>query len=246
MKSIPKYLFKYKSISSLEDVERFLNIIKNNRIYYPTYKQLNDPLEGAGFNINIPGWAGIGIHRAADVELPPIEELKMEYGILSLSDCANSPQLWAHYANNYKGVCLCLKTDGLLSNANKVIYSDNRDKTDAFEDDIMRQAVLDNLYIKQLDWAYEHEWRDIRKIEDGEQFFSFGSDELAGVIIGKSLLGLVGDMLVKEIPKGVKVIKAIPGYQTFRINLLPYSYEIEYDGSEPEYIRDLTRYLGGD
>ena len=55
MKSIPKYLFKYKSISSLEDVERFLDIIKNNRIYYPTYKQLNDPLEGAGFNINIPG-----------------------------------------------------------------------------------------------------------------------------------------------------------------------------------------------
>ena len=111
-------------------MERFLDIIKNNRIYYPTYKQLNDPLEGAGFNINIPGWAGIGIHRAADVELPPIEELKMEYGILSLSDCANSPQLWAHYANNYKGVCLCLKTDGLLSNAKKVSYSDNRDEVE--------------------------------------------------------------------------------------------------------------------
>ena len=78
MKSIPKYLFKYKSISSLEDVERFLDIIKNYRIYYPTYKWLNDPVEGAGFNSNIPGSAGIGIHRAADVELAPIEELKME------------------------------------------------------------------------------------------------------------------------------------------------------------------------
>lgn len=78
MESIPKYLFKYKSISSLEDVGRFLDIIRNNRIYYPTYKQLNDPLEGAGFNINIPGPAGISIHRAADAELAPIEELKME------------------------------------------------------------------------------------------------------------------------------------------------------------------------
>ena len=67
MESIPKYLFKYKSISSLEDVERFLDIIKNNRIYYPTYKQLNDPLEGAEYNTNNPGWAGIGIHRATDV-----------------------------------------------------------------------------------------------------------------------------------------------------------------------------------
>ena len=80
MESIPKYLFKYKSISSLEDVERFLDIIRNNRIYYPTYKQLNDPLEGAGFNINIPGWAGISIHRAADVELPLIEKEKMGDG----------------------------------------------------------------------------------------------------------------------------------------------------------------------
>ena len=85
-------------------------------------------LERAGLKINIPGWAGISIHRAADVELPPIEELKMEYRILSLSDCAISPQLWAHYANNYKGVCLCLKTDGLLSNAKKISYSDNRNK----------------------------------------------------------------------------------------------------------------------
>lgn len=50
MKSIPKYLFKYKSISGLEDVERFLDIIKNNRIYYPSYKQLNDPLLAAGEN----------------------------------------------------------------------------------------------------------------------------------------------------------------------------------------------------
>lgn len=54
-------------------MERFLDIIEYNRIYYLTYKQLNDPLEGIGFNINIPGWAGIGIHRAVDIELAPIE-----------------------------------------------------------------------------------------------------------------------------------------------------------------------------
>jgi len=33
--TIQKYLFKYKSISGLEDVERFRDIIKNDRIYYP-------------------------------------------------------------------------------------------------------------------------------------------------------------------------------------------------------------------
>ena len=78
MKSIPKYLFKYKSISGLEDVERFLDIIKNNRIYYPTYKQPNDPLEAARFNINIPGWGGsASIGRL----MLSCRRLKMEYGI---------------------------------------------------------------------------------------------------------------------------------------------------------------------
>ena len=210
MKSVPKYLFKYKSIGSLEDVERILDIIQNNRLYYPTYKQLNDPLEGAGFNIKIPGWAGNNILKAADTELSPIEELKLEYGILSLSDCPNSPQLWAHYANNYKGVCLCMKTKGLLLNAKKVSYCNERDESNGFDVDSRRKAVLDNLYIKQLDWSYEHEWRDIKRIKNNNQFYSFSSDELAGVIIGKSLLGVVGDMLAKEIPNGIKIIKAVP------------------------------------
>lgn len=34
---IPIYIQEYKQ---LEDVERFLDIIKNNRIYYPTYNRL--------------------------------------------------------------------------------------------------------------------------------------------------------------------------------------------------------------
>ena len=246
MKYTPKYLFKYKSISSIEDVERLLDIIKNSRIYYPTYKQLNDPLEGAGFNIDIPGWAGISIIRAADLELEPIEKIKLDYGILSLSESPNSPQLWAHYANNYKGVCLCLRTDGLLKNVKKVSYRDERDISMAFDKTAMRKAVLENLFIKQGDWSYEQEWRDIRRIRKKDQFFSFNRNELAGVIIGDSLNELVKNMLIKELPSNTKAMKAIPGYQSFRINIFPFDYETKFDGSNQDYIEDLTAYLDGE
>ncbi|MBE6119215.1 MAG: DUF2971 domain-containing protein [Erysipelotrichaceae bacterium] len=34
----------------------------------------------------------------------------MQAGIVSLTDTYNSPLLWAHYANDYEGVCLCFST----------------------------------------------------------------------------------------------------------------------------------------
>ena len=73
----PTYLYKYKAISSITDLSRVLAIIRDSSIYMPTYDQLNDPLEGAGYNISMPGWAGASILEAADMELPPVEDMKL-------------------------------------------------------------------------------------------------------------------------------------------------------------------------
>ena len=113
----PKYLYKYKAINTITDLSRVLSIINDNEIYMPTYDQLNDPLEGAGYNINITGWAGMSILSAADMELTPIEEMKKCFRILSFSSDPVSPQLWAHYANNYNGICLCFSREGVFKEA---------------------------------------------------------------------------------------------------------------------------------
>ena len=43
---IPKIVFKYRSLKDSLDFVRFLDIVKNNRLYMPTVNQLNDPFEG--------------------------------------------------------------------------------------------------------------------------------------------------------------------------------------------------------
>lgn len=65
----PKYLYKYKAINTITDLSRVLSIFRESKIYMPTYDQLNDPLEGAGYNIEIPGWAGMSTLLISDTEM---------------------------------------------------------------------------------------------------------------------------------------------------------------------------------
>lgn len=42
----PKVLFKYRAIVNAVDLARVLDILNNNRLYFPKVCELNDPFEG--------------------------------------------------------------------------------------------------------------------------------------------------------------------------------------------------------
>lgn len=231
----PKYLYKYKAISSITDLSRVLAIIRDSSIYMPTYDQLNDPLEGAGYNITIPGWAGVSILEAADMELPPVEDMKKQFRILSLSLDPVSPQLWAHYSNNYNGVCLCFSTDGVFREAEKVLYRQKKRKKAFTEKDLV-EGVRRGFFYKQKDWSYENEWRIVGRMEDGKEFLHFAPKDLAAVIIGKNTPVDIAQIIIDNLKDHVRVFKAVPGYQTAGIHLLDWNYEIQLDGSPIEYV----------
>lgn len=83
------------------------------------------------------------------------------YGILALSKKRDNLLLWAHYADNYRGLCLGFEwaeTD--LPQAKEVIYQTNYRKTDFWfhtEDELAQIA----LFQKSSDWSYEQEYRSI-------------------------------------------------------------------------------------
>ena len=124
MSNKPSLLFKYRSIASEEEFYRLIDIVKNNRIFAPSYIQLNDPFEGFASNIKVPGWAGMGAYLESNEELPPIALKKQYFRIVSLSSESTRASLWAHYANNYRGVCLCFSTEGVFKNADNVEYNE--------------------------------------------------------------------------------------------------------------------------
>lgn len=238
----PKYLYKYKAINTITDLSRVLSIIRESKIYMPTYDQLNDPLEGAGYNINIPGWAGISILSAADMELTPIEEMKKCFRILSLSTDPVSPQLWAHYANNYHGICLCFSRKGVFKEARRVQYKKKKGKkVDTTKD--LEEAVYKGFFYKQKDWGYEKEWRIAGRMEGGKEYLQFAPKDMEAVIIGKNTPIDIAQIIVNSLRRYVRVFKAVPGYQTASIHLLNWGYEVPLDGSPIQYVTSIEEEL---
>ena len=240
MSKLPNLLYKYKQLLTIEDLNRVLQVFKENAIYYPDYKKLNDPLEGAGHNIHIDPWAGISLHELADVELGPIREEKLKYRVLSLSSDPSSPQLWAHYAGNYCGICFCFSTKGSFQRAREVIYENPPYMKGVLNDDF-EKAVHESFFYKQSGWRHEKEWRVIEKTE--EDYFKFNSKDLIGVIIGERVPAEIKKIMVNYLPETVKALRTKVGFQTYTIHFLPWDYEVSYDGIKLPYIDNLEEYF---
>ena len=94
--------------------------------------------------------------------------------ITCFSECNDSLLMWAHYANNLKGVCLCFDTEKdpfLFSKAQKVNYSKYR-------------TNIENLgcyFTKALDWNYEQEWRIVVDMQDDY----IKTNSCVGIIFGE-------------------------------------------------------------
>lgn len=89
----PELLYKYRS---LENLERFLDIVIDNKLYGALYKEMNDPMEGY-------------FQYSPDVDksvLTGIWEGKNKRYICSLSKKSNIGLMWTHYANENKGCCI--------------------------------------------------------------------------------------------------------------------------------------------
>lgn len=89
----------YKFRSNL-DPKYTLDIIKNERLYCSDWKDLNDPMEGTYETL-------VGTdpeHHLKNVM--EIYQAKLAKRICSLSISYKSHLMWAHYANQFKGVCI--------------------------------------------------------------------------------------------------------------------------------------------
>lgn len=108
--------------------------------------------------------------------LKTIKNSKMDnYRIVCFSERNNDLLMWAHYANNLKGVCLkfeCNKDLELFSKACRIKYCKERPYN------FNASAIT-----KPLEWNYEVEWRII--IETNKRNLSTPS--IVGIIVGEQV-----------------------------------------------------------
>ena len=93
--------------------------------------------------------------------LKTITEMNQNLKVTCFSERNDSLLMWAHYADEYKGICIeydMIGNDIVRPFLQPVIYSENIFKIDTFEELTALNHILASLY-KSIDWAYEQEWR---------------------------------------------------------------------------------------
>ena len=133
-------LYKYRS---LENLERFLDIIIDKKLYGALYKELNDPMEGYfQYNPNVDRKL---VHS--------IWEGKERHYICSLSRYRDIGLMWTHYANENKGCCIEVEVTTKTWQRLEVEYCSQVPIL------TNNTGIEDILKVKAKMWEYENEVR---------------------------------------------------------------------------------------
>lgn len=209
----PQLLFKYKSISSAVDLIRFWEMMKYNKIYFPTVNQLNDSLEGRGTQL-LP----------RDITN---DTLLSQWHVLSLSTNPFSAVMWSHYGNNRTGVCIGFYKKRSLADVEpstfrdveEVKYVKNRNSwsTDTYF------SVKEDLLHKATEWKYEEEWRLIKNSDCQNLYLDFQNSDIACLLFGEKISDKIKTYIGNE-------FKGIPMYST-SYDSIKYRLRLQREGS---------------
>ena len=155
----PTWLYRYRSLDSPEKIERELKAIEQAYIFCASFRDLNDPMEGF--------WRSTGTLRKRTgyqrfrVE---INLNKTQLGICSFSEVHDHELMWAHYADQFRGICIRYDLSQLLAKLGKnatfvrMFYNERTPlmhSTDTDSHELARRALSSKSYR----WLYEREWR---------------------------------------------------------------------------------------
>lgn len=183
----PTSLYKYYS----DKVER-LETIKKNKMWYSAPCNFNDVFDSdLGTNEDalfqsalqmIPDKRGIRpgslmwkqlkaqLHGQFRSLQGDFADLRTRMGIACLSEEDDSLLMWAHYANNHRGLCVEYELMGINKELGftpvPVIYSESRACFRSLDQEALKRDVqavfIESITSKSPEWCYEKEWRIIR------------------------------------------------------------------------------------
>ncbi len=158
-------------------------------------------------------------------------ELDLEFGlkgVLSLSECWNSPLMWSHYADSHRGICLELDTtDFRRPDLKAVNYRAARSvrasdllKWKKERSPEAKQRVFDTYFLAKAGaWRYEKEWRDVKETSGPvESEFSVTAIHF-GLRCDMAVIQAIVKLYANE--TDVKIYSIYPGGDSFRLKRSP-------------------------
>ncbi|RQU90473.1 DUF2971 domain-containing protein [Burkholderia cenocepacia] len=150
-------LYRYRQINTNTFSE-----IAERKAWFSKYSELNDPFEGRYIN------------KSSDISLDVLIE---KIRVCCFSKRNDNLLLWAHYAENHRGICLeydipdeIFKTQFLpisYSESQPIIEQINRYPAGDPNAGRLLMEMKDAVFLtKSEDWKYEEEWRMLRITEN--------------------------------------------------------------------------------
>lgn len=229
---------KYKSLRTSVELCHFLDILRNHRLYLSQPEALNDPFEGMGFQFLIPGKAGISIPMNCDQLPDPKREALSRFGVASLTSDVRSAQMWAHYADGYRGVCICFRSGGRFAAARPVWYVNYPIKIDdtswwSDEERGIEYFTERSLLFKHDGWSYEKESRIVQQTGEDEtpHYFCFEPSDIVAVIIGQNASQSITCLVRDECERlGTPLYTTAIRELSNQVGIVPYDFHLQGDG----------------
>ena len=157
------------------------------------------------------------------------ETISKQWGVISFCSHHHDPTLWAHYADNHKGMCLVFDTNAVEpENFQKVLYSKVKPSIpfDSLGSENLESQLLpiteQLLTTKSPSWSYESEYRltPSMDIGDGSGFLRLPEGFLKEVILGLNCdysEPNIKNMLQGAGYKGVAIRRAVLAPETYSL-----------------------------
>lgn len=153
---LPSSLYRYRS---LEKFDREIGAIEQAYVYCASFEEMNDPMEGL-FN-----FSALAKKTGHDAKLrAEIRQHRSDIGLASFSETNDNELMWAHYANQFKGICIEYSFYQLRKSLpddvefvrlfyNEKVPTVGKNKKEPIE---IAKRILS---FKNYRWLYEREWR---------------------------------------------------------------------------------------
>jgi hypothetical protein len=152
----PQRLYRYRP---LRKFERELEALEEGYVFCAAYDTLNDPMEGV--------FRSSKVFRESDNYRDArraIVDNKIQIGMASFSEVHDHELMWAHYADQYRGICISYNFTKLLDDLGdgvsfvRMYYNEivPMVRHSSEEPNDVAKMVLS---YKNYRWLYEREWR---------------------------------------------------------------------------------------
>ena len=215
----PSSLYRYRPLGIKADRE--FAALSSRHIYCPAFEDLNDPMEGL-HRIS----SSFANNPNSEKSQVRVESTMQRMGIASFSEVHDHEPMWAHYADDFKGMCVQYSLNKLLKGLDRntaitrMMYSESEPVLLNDSSMAVDRARL-CLSSKTLRWSSEREWR-VFQSEKGVATYGddrvatriyLGSrvceqDELAAIAVGRELGIPVSKMAVSAYSISFNLIRS--------------------------------------